>query len=359
MHSIQHISGFRPGEYVEGPDWIKLNTNENPFAPSPRVLDALRDFIGSQGDSLRRYPQPWSPKLTHALAGLQGLKPEQVVVSNGTQELLEAVFRVVVPPGAGVAFHEPGYGLYQALTLLHGAVPKPVLLSSDQPQLDVDAWVKTGAHVCVLSCPHSPTGVRFELEAIRSLLEHFTGYVVVDEAYVLFGKTTALSLLAEYPRLIITRTFSKSHQMAGIRVAYALANAELIEQMRKCVDPYAVDRLAEVTALAALDDAGYIDAKIAEIVELRDRVYKQLLALGWKTFRSEGNFLFTQPRKVSGTVGREAAYSLYEFLMSKQILVRHLDDAWACSYIRFGIGCEQTMDKVFDAIKLWATLAQP
>src|SRR5579862_1266454 len=311
--SLPHIAklhaytpGLQPGES----GWLKLNTNENPYPPSPRVAEALLREIGTDGASLRLYPNPTSAPLRAALATYHGLKPENVFVGNGSDDVLNLLVRCFCAPNVAAGFTWPSYSLYPVLVEIQDG--RAAMIEFDRTMgLPLKKFSASSARAFFLTSPNAPTGVGFSNAEIEKILGLFSGILVVDEAYAPFANENTVSLLAHCPRLVVVRTFSKSHALAGIRVGYALAHADLIGLLDRVKDSYNVSRLSQVAALAALADPGYYAAAIGKIVATRDACVKDFSTKrGWFTYPSQANFIFTEPGDARGGTGPEVAKAL-------------------------------------------------
>ncbi len=346
---IRALQPYVPGEQPRGGGWTKLNTNENPYPPSGRVVEALIEAI----PRLRLYPEATSGELRAALSGLHGVNPAEVIIGNGSDDLLNLLTRCFGGPGATVGWTVPSYSLYQVVAAMNMA--EGVKVSFDRAiRLDPEAIVATGSALFFLTSPNAPTGVSFPMDGLREILDHMTGVLVVDEAYVDFGGETAIPLLREYENLIVVRTFSKSRSLAGARVGYALSSAAVIGLLDRVRDVYNVDRLAQAAALAALQDPDYFETTRGRIIATRERVREGLDALGWFTYPSAANFLFTEPRDSGGGSGAEVAADLFDHLRACRILVRYFPGhPLTCSFIRVSIGTDLEMDAFLAAAKTW------
>ena len=345
---VQQLHAYVPGEQPQSEGWVKLNTNENPYPPSAQVAKAIAEEI----EDLRLYPQPLSQELRSGIAEHFALTPEQVIIGNGSDNILDMITRSFV--GLGQAGHTvPSYSLYPVVVGLSGGdlINIPFEASMDLP---IDAIVKTPASVFFLTNPNAPTGVCFSLDAIEAILQKIRGILVVDEAYIDFGGESATALLGRYKNLIVVQTFSKSYSLAGLRVGYALADASIIAILDRVRDAYNVDRLAQAGALAALKDRAQFETNTKRIVQTRSDAEAKLATLGWYTYPSKANFLFTQPQDASGTSGAGVAQSLFDYLKANQILVRYFDThPLTCAFLRVSIGTDNQMKSFFGGIESW------
>jgi histidinol-phosphate aminotransferase len=336
-----YVPGIQPGP---GEKLVKLNTNENPYPPSPRVLEALHAAAES---AVRLYPSPEATPLRERAAALYGLKPSQVICGNGSDEILAILMRTFVGEGETIAFFQPSYSLYPVLAEIGRArttsAPLPrVSRSSEMGDIPVPSLK---AKIFLLTTPNSPYGVAFPTGWVERLLDRFKGIVVADEAYVDFAAESSLPLLASHPRLVIARTLSKAYSLAGMRAGLAFAHDELIREMMKVKDSYNMSRLAQVAACAALEDQEYFRTSRDRIIATRERFSRTLGAQGFTVLPSQANFIFAVP-----PLGL-AAGILYEGLHSRGFLVRHWKAGIVSDGLRISIGTDGEMDALMRAIE--------
>ncbi|HTQ32438.1 MAG TPA: histidinol-phosphate transaminase [Opitutaceae bacterium] len=345
-----YTPGLQPGES----GWVKLNTNENPYPPSPRVAEALRREIGADGASLRLYPNPTSALLRAALARHHGLQPENVFVGNGSDDVLNLLVRCFCTGGAAAGFTLPSYSLYPVLVAIQDGRADAIEFDRSM-RLPLEQIAASPAKLFLLTSPNAPTGVGFANVELEKILAAFCGILVVDEAYAAFARENAAALLARHPRLIVIRTFSKSHALAGIRVGWALAHPDLIGLLDRVKDSYNVSRLSQIAALAALEDPGYYEKIISKIKQTRDLYnHKFTEKRGWFTYPSQSNFIFTEPENAHGETGPAVARSLYDFLFARKILVRHFaSHALTASFLRVSVGTDDEMLVLSEALDAW------
>ncbi len=339
------MNGYVPGlQPSPGQRLVKLNTNENPYPPSPRVLEALRSAIDG---SIRLYPSPDAASLRALVATRCGTTADQVLCGNGSDEILALIMRAFVDEGDTVSFFQPSYSLYPVLAAMSRArtttVPLPRLRhEEDLLKLPVPS---PRAKVFFLTTPNSPYGCSFPTEWTGRLLSAFPGIVVADEAYVDFAEESSLPLLAQNPRLIIVRTLSKSSSLAGMRVGFALGHPAMISQLMKVKDSYNVSRLAQVAACAALEDEEYARLTRDRIVATRERLTGSLAALGFAVLPSRANFVFAVPP--SGVDAR----ALYQGLLQNGFLVRHFASDGLSDGLRISIGSDEEMDSLLASLR--------
>ena len=350
---VPALHAYTPGLQPAGPGWVKLNTNESPYPPSPRVAAAVIREMGEGGESLRLYPDPASAPLRAAVAALHGLAPANVCIGNGSDDILNLLVRCFGGLDAAAGFTRPSYSLYPVLLAIQDG--RTAVIEFDRSmRLPVEKIACSGARVFFLTSPNAPTGVGFSNAEIESVLRSFPGLLIVDEAYVPFARENALPLLARYPNLVIVRTLSKAYALAGIRVGYALADPETIGLLDRVRDSYNVSRLSQLAAIAALGDQPYYDGVIARIRATRDRCAAAWTAQGWFTYPSQANFIFTEPKNARGEAGPAVAKSAYDFLCARKVLVRHFPShALTASFLRVSVGTDGEMSKLNAALEDW------
>ena len=339
------MDGYVPGEQPRDRRYIKLNTNENPYPPSPRVLEALRAAVG---DDLRLYPDPEATELRARASEIYGVPADGILAGNGSDDLLTMLFRACVASGDGsVAYAVPTYSLYDTLALIQDAEPRTVPYPRSFA-LPVDALVALEARLTIVCNPNSPSGTLAPLSAIQDLAQRSRGLVVVDEAYVDFASESALSLLPSCPNLAVLRTFSKSFSLAGMRIGLAFASPDVIRELHKVKDSYNLDRLSLVAARAALDDYAWMQANTAKVRASRDQLIAELGALGFRVLPSESNFVFAE----SPILGGE---ELYQRLRAEGILVRHFSRPELRAGVRITVGTPEANRALLTALATFAT----
>ncbi len=325
--AISRIAGYVPGEQPQGQPLIKLNTNENPYPPSPKVIEAIRNFDASR---LRLYSEPSARMVREAAAKVYGVDAGQVICGNGSDDLLTIALRTFVGEGEKCAFTEPSYSLYPVLADLQGAVRQPVELD-ESFGLAADAWKQAAdARLFLIARPNAPTGNSFPIENIRSICRNFKGIVWIDEAYVDFAEDNCMSLVNEFPNVVVSRTMSKSYSLAGIRLGIAVSSKENIFEMNKVKDSYNVDMVAQYVGAAALNDSEYMRANAVKIRETRQWLSKELTAIGFNVLPSETNFIFAQPK--------HDAEMVFKTLKERGFLVRYFKLPRISQFIRITIG---------------------
>jgi len=340
---IEAMAGYTPGEQP-GPDErvIKLNTNEMPYPPSPRVLQVLRTTDWSV---LRRYPDPMAGKARAAAARLWGVPLEYVLCGNGSDELLTLCMRAVVGEGETVAWPTPTYSLYPVLARIQGARAVEVPTGPDFAA-PLDALAEADARLLFFCNPNAPTGIWTPVEAVLDLAERFAGVVVVDEAYADFGPASVIPAIQDRANVIVLRTLSKSYSLAGLRFGYAVGSPDLIAGLVKCKDSYNCDAVSIEAAASALDDQAWLQANVAKIRAERARMADRLAALGFGVTPSEANFLLT-------AVPGGDAKGLYAWLKSRGILIRYWNQPRLEDKVRITIGTPEENDALLAAMAEW------
>lgn len=338
--SIAAMAGYTPGEQPKrGEKVIKLNTNENPYPPSPKVTACLR---GIDPEDLRRYPNPMADRFREVAARLYGLTPENVLAGNGSDDILNIAIRTFLDPGAVLAYPEPTYSLYPVLAEIHGATVRTVPWN-DGWSLPADALLGTGARMVFLANPNAPSGTAVAPDAIAAFAERFAGVVLVDEAYAEFADESCLPLLRTRANVIVCRTLSKSYALAGLRFGYALAAPELIAEMTKVKDSYNCDAVSIAAATAALEDQDHARDIWQRIRAERRRLADALTARGYDVLPSQSNFVFARPPQ--GEAG-----AIYRALKGRGILVRFFDQPGISDRLRITVGRPEENDALLKAL---------
>jgi len=339
--TVANMAGYTPGEQPKpGEQVIKLNTNENPYPPSPRVLDAIRHV---DPNSLRRYPQPMADDFRTTAARVHGVRPECVLAGNGSDDILQIALRTYCAAGDVLASPDPTYSLYPVLCEL-ADVRFVTVPWSEGWRLPIDALLATKPRAVFFANPNAPSGTVVSIETISELATRTDALVLVDEAYVDFADDNALSLVARHDNVLVSRTLSKGYGLAGLRFGYAVAHPSVIEQMAKVKDSYNCDAISIAAAVAALDDQAYARDCWARVREQRGRLTSELSARGWSVLPSQGNFvLATAPR--DGNAG-----AWYRSLKSHGVLVRYFDKPGLRDKLRMTVGTPDENDALLAAL---------
>lgn len=328
---LKDVEGYVPGEQLNDPDIIKLNTNENPYPPSPQVVQAVHGF---DAVALRKYPDPVAVAFRAACAERFGLPgPEWVVAGNGSDEILSLVLRTFVDPGDDVVANYPTYTLYEVLCKLHGCDLR-YIQTDDDYQLTGEHFSAQG-RLFFLTRPNAPTGVTHPLEEVERLCENFPGIVVIDEAYADFSDDNCLDFVKRYDNVIVLRTFSKSFSLAGMRIGVAMARPEIINEFMKTKDSYNLNAVGQAVGLAAMRDFAYMQARAEQVKRTRARLTDDLRALGFRVPDSQTNFVLAH------WYGEPSAKSIFETLRDHKILVRYFDADRLRDALRITIGTDE------------------
>lgn len=340
---VRGLTPYVPGEQPKLPNLVKLNTNENPYGPSPQALEALR---GEVGDNLRLYPDPSADRLKQSVAAFYGVTPEQVFVGNGSDEVLAHTFQALLKHDKPLLFPDISYSFYPVYCGLYGIEYQTVALSESFEIRVADYFRPNGG--IIFPNPNAPTGMALPLADIERLLEsNKESVVVVDEAYVDFGAESAVSLVGRYPQLLVIHTLSKSRSLAGLRVGYAIGHPDLIEALNRVKDSfnsYPLDRCAIAAAAAAIEDRAYFAATCAKVIATRDRLVKELEALGLEVLPSAANFVFARHAQRDGA-------ELTAKLRERSIIVRHFKSpSRIVPFMRITVGTDEQCEALLHAL---------
>jgi histidinol-phosphate aminotransferase len=339
--ALRGFEPYIPGEQpADGDDWVKLNTNESPLPPSPKVIDAIK---AAADDSLRLYPSPTAAPARAAIAAHFDVDPSQVALGNGGDELIELCFRAFAGKGDRVAYPTPTYSLFEPLCRIHEAAPAP------HPTAEGWTWTQElaedHARLKFLVNPNSPTGTWSAEVAVEDVVARSRGVVVLDEAYVDFAPESCIGLLEKHTNLLILRTLSKSYALAGMRIGYVLGDPKLIAELDSVKDSYNLDRLAIVAAIAAIRDQDHHRKIVEHVIAERAWLAEQLHQLRFDVAPSAANFVFVQPPPGIG------AGALADALREHQILVRHYDRQPIAGWLRITIGTRDQHERLLVALK--------
>ncbi len=333
-----YVPGFQPDDVAS---WIKLNTNENPYPPSPKVVEAILAELGGDGASLRTYPSATSQKLREVAGELYGFDPSWIIMANGSDEVLNNLIRACAGQGQDVGYVHPSYSYYSTLAEIQGAAVCTYGLTES---FTIEAFPEYyHGKVFFLTTPNSPLGFAFPLNYIDELAQNCGGLLVIDEAYADFADTNALELVKKYENVVVTRTLSKSYALAGMRLGMAIARPEIIAALDKIRDHYNLDRLAQAACVAALQDQTYFQESCRKIIETREWFTRELTAIGYNVVPSQGNFVFTSPPDKNGA-------RVYDCLFARKVLVRLLSDPLLSHGLRISIGTREDMEVTLTAL---------
>jgi histidinol-phosphate aminotransferase len=341
--AVNQLSPYVPGEQPKIENLVKLNTNENPYGPSPRVIEAIQDELG---DTLRLYPEPTACRLRETVADYYGLQPEQVFIGNGSDEILAHTFFALFQQPQPLLFPDVTYSFYPVYCRLYDIDYRTIALADDF-SLRIDDYDRPNGGI-IFANPNAPTGRLLPLDDIETLLRRNRNSVVaVDEAYIDFGGESAAKLVAHYDNLLVIQTLSKSRSLAGMRIGLALGDAALLEGLIRVKDSfnsYPIDRLAQVAAIAAFADEVYFRETCRRIIDERESMATELRALGFEMPPSAANFVFARHP------ARDAAELAAE-LREAGILVRHFRLPRIDQYLRITVGTAEQNRRLIEALK--------
>jgi histidinol-phosphate aminotransferase len=339
--NIAKMAGYTPGEQPREGGFIKLNTNENPYPPSPRVKAAIVEAVT---DRLRLYPDPMATEFRRAAAALHGVEPDMVLAGNGSDDLLTIITRAFVGQGELAAYPTPSYLLYATMIELQDARVHVVRYAADW-SLDFRAFDVPGLKLAFLANPDSPSGTAMSRERIAELAGRLDCPLVVDEAYGDFADPSyhACALLSEHPNIIVTRSFSKGYSLAGMRLGYLVAHPDMVTQLNKVKDSYNCDLLSQIAGIAALRDQEYLGETRARILATRGRLARELVSLGYAVTDSQSNFVWA----TGGAPARETFLQLKE----RKILVRLMAYPGYPEGLRITVGTDAEIDQLLENLR--------
>ncbi|MES2636022.1 MAG: histidinol-phosphate transaminase [Pseudomonadota bacterium] len=340
---VHKLTPYVPGEQPKLNNLVKLNTNENPYGPSPKVLEALKF---EAADNLRLYPDPNSDKLKAAIAQNFSLQASQVFVGNGSDEVLAHIFQALLKHDKPLLFPDITYSFYPVYCGLY-AIQYETIALDKQFKIDIHDYARPNGGI-IFPNPNAPTGIPLALSEIEQLLRQNThSVVVIDEAYVDFGTESAVKLINAHANLLVTHTLSKARSLAGLRVGYALGNKDLIEALTRVKDSfnsYPIDRFAEAGAIAAMQDNDYFEQTCAKVITTRQKLVNDLQALNFETLPSGANFIFAKHKTLDGVI-------LAAKLREHNIIIRHFKKPSRISpYLRITIGTDSQSDSLITAL---------
>jgi len=341
--NIASMNGYVPG--YQPPDiasWIKLNTNENSYPPSPRVVEAILKELGTDGARLHTYPCASSHKLREVAGDLYGFDPAWIIMANGSDEVLNNLIRAFVSEGEEIGYVHPSYSYYATLAKIQGARVRTFGLTDDFRIAGFPERYE--GKIFFLTTPNAPLGPAFPVEYIEELAQRCSGMLVLDETYADFADFNALELLKSYENVVVTRSLSKSYALAGMRLGLAIARPEVIAALDKIRDHYNLDRLAQAACVAALQDQPYLKECCRKIRETREWFASELRDLGYEVIPSNGNYVFATPSDRNGK-------RVYDGLYDRKILVRHFSDPLLAHGLRISIGTREEMERTLAAMK--------
>ncbi|WP_166264356.1 histidinol-phosphate transaminase [Marinobacter caseinilyticus] len=339
---VKDLAPYVPGEQPKMANLVKLNTNENPYGPSPKVIEAIR---AEAGDNLRLYPDPESERLRQAIADYYNVTQAQVFVGNGSDEVLAHIFQALLSHGEPVLFPDITYSFYPVYCGLYGVEGKPVPLNG-RFEIEPSDYRQPNGGV-IFPNPNAPTGCALSLESVETIVRaNPDSVVVVDEAYVDFGADTAIRLVDQYPNLLVSQTVSKARSLAGLRVGFAVGHVDLIEaleRVKNSFNSYPLDKLAQAGATAAFEDVEWFERTRQGVISERERLTKGLLDLQFEVLPSAANFVFTRHPSHSGE-------ALAQALRARGIIVRHFNKPRISEFLRITIGTREQNDALLNAL---------
>jgi histidinol-phosphate aminotransferase len=338
--AIRAIDGYVPGEQPQGRRYAKLNTNENPYPPSPRVAEAVARATSAD---LRLYPDPVSTELRAKASEVYGVAPEQIIAGNGSDDLIAMLIRACAEAGtASVAYPVPTYSLYDTLVAIQGAQAVRIPFSDDF-RLPADELLACRASLTFICNPNAPSGTFTPVAEIEAFARRASGIVVVDEAYVDFADENALPLVDKCRNVVVLRTFSKSFSLAGMRIGLGFGSADVVAELNKVKDSYNLSRLSQVAATAALGDIEWMKANAARVRSARDALTLGLTRIGAIVLPSQANFVLTRfPHRDAGQIQKR--------LKERGVLVRYFDTPGLRDALRVSVGTPEDCDAVLAAL---------
>ncbi len=345
---VRDLTPYVPGEQPKVANLIKLNTNENPYPPSPKVLSAIQAELEQDAARLRLYPDPNGDALKQAIANEFGIQRAQVFVGNGSDEVLAHIFQGLLKQEAPILFPDITYSFYPVYCGLYGVAFETIPLNQDF-EIDPASYRRDQPPGGIIfPNPNAPTGHLLPLDAIETLLkDHPDCVIVVDEAYIDFGGNTAISLVDRYDNLLVVHTFSKSRSLAGLRIGYAVGHPDLIEaleRVKNSFNSYPLDRLALVAGVAAMEDRTWFDHTRQAVIQTREKTREALSNMGFEVIPSAANFIFARHPE-------HDASTLAQHLRAKNIIVRHFKMPRIDQFLRISIGTDAECDALVNTLK--------
>ncbi|BAY77574.1 histidinol-phosphate aminotransferase [Nostoc linckia NIES-25] len=338
--NVDAMASYVPGEQPQrGTQIIKLNSNENPYPPSPGALGVLQNI---DGEWLRRYPEPFGGEFRQAASQVLGVPSDWIIVGNGSDELLSVVIRACAEPGRKVVYPMPTYVLYRTLAQMQNADIAEIPYGEDY-SLPLEELIAVNGSVTFIASPNSPSGYVVAMDDLRKLASQLSGVLVIDEAYVDFTEENALALVKEYENVIVIRTLSKGYSLAGLRLGFGVANPKLLHGLFKVKDSYNIDAIACAIGTAAITDQAYKNACVAKIKASRSKLAADLKQLGFQVWDSQTNFLLTQPP------AGNAEY-LYQKLKEQGILIRYFKQPGLEDKLRITVGTDEQNQALVEAL---------
>ncbi|MGL6094225.1 MAG: histidinol-phosphate transaminase [Fimbriiglobus sp.] len=338
--TIRKMAGYVPGEQRNDPDIVKLNTNENPYPPSPRVFDAVTAAL--TGNRLRKYPEPFGDTFRAAAGKVLGIDPDSILIANGSDDVLTILTRAFVPEGGLIASPTPSYILYKSLADIQGARFETVPFAPDWSL--PSPWPVVRADLTFVPNPNSPSGTHVRLAEIERLAAEVRGPLVLDEAYADFAEWNGLRLVGTVPNLIVTRSFSKFYALAGVRFGFAVAAPATVRELLKVKDSYNCDVLSLAAATAAIEDQSYYADCRAKIVATRGRLAVAMSGFGFRVTPSQANFVWCRRTDLP-------LKPISEALKERKILVRYMNYPGYGDGLRVTVGTDAEIDRLIAELR--------
>lgn len=343
---VRELEPYVPGEQPKIQNLLKLNTNENPYPPSPKVVEAVQAVLTHQADALRLYPDPDATALKHAIAKQQNIEVSQVFVGNGSDEVLAHIFKAFFLQDEPILYPDITYSFYPVYSQFFGTKTKEIPLN-DNFEIEVKDYVQPNGGV-IITNPNAPTSIALGLAEIEQILKaNPDRVVVIDEAYVDFGTESAVSLVNRYENLVVCQTTSKSRSLAGLRVGFAIAQSHLIaalEAVKNSFNSYPIDRFAIAAAVASFEDQTYFEEQCQKVISSREKLVDELTALGFKVLPSKANFIFaSHPSHDAGQLAQQ--------LREQGIIVRYFNKPRINQFLRITVGTDEQNERLVHTLK--------
>ncbi|MDR0070094.1 histidinol-phosphate transaminase [Acinetobacter sp. 11520] len=343
---VRELEPYVPGEQPKIQNLLKLNTNENPYPPSPKVVEAVQAVLTHQADALRLYPDPDATALKHAIAKQQNIEVSQVFVGNGSDEVLAHIFKAFFLQDEPILYPDITYSFYPVYSQFFGTKTKEIPLNNNF-EIEVKDYVQPNGGV-IITNPNAPTSIALGLPEIEQILKANPDRVaVIDEAYVDFGAESAVSLVNRYENLVVCQTTSKSRSLAGLRVGFAIAQSHLIaalEAVKNSFNSYPIDRFAIAAAVASFEDQTYFEEQCQKVISSREKLVDELTALGFKVLPSKANFIFaSHPSHDAGQLAQQ--------LREQGIIVRYFNKPRINQFLRITVGTDEQNERLVQTLK--------
>ncbi|MDV8153027.1 histidinol-phosphate transaminase [Acinetobacter pittii] len=343
---VRELEPYVPGEQPKIQNLLKLNTNENPYPPSPKVVEAVQAVLTHQADALRLYPDPDATALKHAIAKQQNIEVSQVFVGNGSDEVLAHIFKAFFLQDEPILYPDITYSFYPVYSQFFGTKTKEIPLN-DNFEIEVKDYVQPNGGV-IITNPNAPTSIALGLAEIEQILKaNPDRVVVIDEAYVDFGAESAVSLVNRYENLVVCQTTSKSRSLAGLRVGFAIAQSHLItalEAVKNSFNSYPIDRFAIAAAVASFEDQTYFEEQCQKVISSREKLVDELTTLGFKVLPSKANFIFASHSS-------HDAGQLAQQLREQGIIVRYFNKPRINQFLRITVGTDEQNERLVQTLK--------